>query len=138
MYHKHKFNPFNFQHFNLNRFNLIKNGQCVFPKPFQPDFETDNYMDLFRHMYDSTGYGISNHSCGISKEAFKGGRCFLTVDLTPDRCNGYHLHPDESGKIDVELGFKSSKTHTIYLLAYSIYNSGIKIEEKGQVIRSDE
>ena len=116
----------------------MKNGQCVFPKPFQPDFDTDNYMDLFRHMYDSTGFGISNTSCSITKEAFKNGRCFLTVDLTPDRCNGFHLHPDESGKIDVELGFKTSKTHTIYLLAYSIYNSGIKIEEQGQVIRADE
>ena len=24
-----------------------------FPKPFQPDYE-----DLYRHMYDSTGFGI--------------------------------------------------------------------------------
>ena len=134
--HHRKYNPFNFQHFDLNRYNLIKNGQCVFPKPFQPDFDTDNYMDLYRHMYDSTGFGISNHSCGITKEAFKNGRCFLTADLTPDQCNGYHLHPDESGKLDLELGFKTSKTHSIYLLAYSIFNSGIKIEETGQVIRA--
>ena len=136
--HNHKYNPFNFQHFDLNRFNLIKNGQVVFPKPFQPDFDSDNYADLYRHLYDSTGFGISNFSCGITKEAFKGGRCFLAVDLTPERCNGYHLHPDESGKLDVELGFKTSKTHPIYLLTYSIFNSGIKIEERGQVIKTDE
>ena len=138
MTHDRTKNPFNFQHFDLNRFNLIKNGQCVFPKPFQPDFDTGDYADLYRHMYDSTGFGISNFSCGISMEAFKGGRCFLTADLTPDRCNGFHLHPDESGKLDLELGFKSSKPHPIYLMAYSIFNSGIKIEEKGQVIRADE
>ena len=101
-----------------------------FPKPFQPDFETGSYVDLYRHMYDSTGFDISNYSCGITKEVFKAGRCFLTADLTPDRCNGFHIHPDEFGKIDIELGFKSAKDHPIYLLAYTIFNSRIKIEEK--------
>ena len=131
-------NPFNFQHFDLYHFNVIKNGQCVFPKAFQPDFANDNYLDLYRHMYDSIGYGISNYTCSISMEACKKGRCFLTVDLTPDRCNSYHIHPDEKGKLDVELGFKTAKTHPIYLLAYSIFNSGLKIDNGGQVIRTDE
>ena len=136
--HSSSKNPFNFQHFGLNRFNVIKNGQCVFPKPFQPDFDEDNFVDLFRHMYDSTGFGISNHTCSITKEAFKAGRCFLTADLTPDRCNGYHIHPDESGKLDAEFGFKTANDHPIYLMSYTIFNSGIKIEETGQVIRTDE
>ena len=51
--HGSKHNTFNFQHFDLNYFNLVKNGQCVFPKAFQPDFDVDNYMDLYRHLYDS-------------------------------------------------------------------------------------
>ena len=81
--HDRKINPFDFQHFDLNYFNLIKNGQCIFPKAFQPDFDDDNYMDLYRHMYDSTGFGISNSSCDISPAVFKRGRCFLTADLIP-------------------------------------------------------
>ena len=136
--HGSKHNPFNFQHFDLNCFNLVKNGQCVFPKAFQPDFDVDNYMDLYRHMYDSTAFGISNSSCNISPGLFKRGRCFLTADLTPDRCNSFHIHPDEKGKLDLELGFKTAKPHPIYLLAYSIFNSEIKIEENGQVIRAEE
>ena len=134
--HDSKMNPFNFQTFDLNRFNVIKNGQNVFPKAFTPDFDSDDYMDLFRHFYDSIGFGISNHSCAINPYIFKKGKCFLVVDLTPDRCNNFHLHPDEKGKIDVELGFKSGVSHNIYLLSYAIYNSGIKIEETGQVIRA--
>ena len=110
----------------------------VFPKAFQPDFDDDNHMDLYRHMYDSTGFGISNSSCDISPAVFKRGRCFLTADLTPDRCNSFHIHPNEKGKLDLELGFKTPKTHPIYLLAYSIFNLGIKIEENGQVIRAEE
>ena len=134
--HNPKMNPFNFQHFDLNRFNVIKNGQNVFPRAFTPDFDADNFMDLFRHFYDSIGFGISNHTCSITPTTFKKGKCFLAVDLTPDRCNNYHLHPDEKGKIDVELGFKSGVAHNIYLLSYAIFNSGIKIEESGQVIRA--
>ena len=103
--HKSSHNPFNFQHFDLNHFNVIKNGQCVFPKAFQPDFDSDNYLDSYRHMYDSIGYGISNYTCSVSKEAFKKGRCFLTADLTPDHCNSFNIHPDEKGKLDAELGF---------------------------------
>ena len=136
--HKSSHNLFNFQHFDLNHFNVIKNRQCVFPKAFQPNFDSDNYLDLYRHMYHSISYGISNYICSVSKEAFKKGRCFLTVDLTPDRCNSFHIHPDEKGKLDVELGFKTSKTHPIYLLAYSIFNSGLKIYNGGQVIRTDD
>ena len=39
MSHAPNKNPFNFQHFNLSSYNLKKNGQCVFPKPFQPNME---------------------------------------------------------------------------------------------------
>ena len=136
--HHPKKNPFNFQHFNLNSFNLKKNGQLIFPKPFQPNFETGDVLDLYRHLHDSIGISHSNQSIGLSINEFKNGRTFLAADLTPCQCNSFHVHPDTYGTIDVELGFAKPTSGPIYLLAYTVYNSGIKIDQYQQVIKGAE
>ena len=128
-------NPFNFEHFNLSSYNLKKNGQCVFPRPFQIDIQQGDYVDLYRHLYDSVGISHSNQSIGLTKSQFINGRFFLCADLTPDQCNSYHAHPDVYGNLDLELGFSAITPHPIYLLAYSIFNSGIKLDQFQQVIK---
>ena len=131
-------NPFNFEHFNLTSFNVKKNGQNVFPKPIQTDFDKGDYINLFRHMYDSLGVKHGNHSFGLSLDHFKNGKTFLVVDLNPDQCNLYHTHPDTFGSLDLELTFKDNLEGPIYVFAYMIYNSGIKIDQYEQVIKGNE
>ena len=135
MSHAPNKNPFNFQHFNLSSFNLKKNGQCVFPKPFQPNIEEGYAVDLYRHLYDSIGISHSNQSIGLTYDAFINGRFFLAADLTPDQCNSYHIHPENYGNLDLELAFSKITPHPIYVLALSIFNSGIKIDQFQQVIK---
>lgn len=89
-----KFNPFDFNDFNLSGFNLKKNGQNVFPRAFEVDVDDGNYVDLYRHVYDSLGVGHSNQSFGLTMDHFIKGKFFLAADLNPDRCNSYHTHPD--------------------------------------------
>ena len=81
-------NPFNFQHFNLSTFNLKKNGQCVFPKPFQPNIEEGDGVGLYWHLYDSIGISHGNPSIGLTYEVFLSGRFFLAADFS----NFSHLH----------------------------------------------
>ncbi len=128
-------NPFNFQHFNLSSFNLKKNGQCVFPKPFQPNIGEGDAVDLYRHLYDSIGISHGNQSIGLTYDAFINGRFFLAADLTPDQCNSYHTHPENYGNLDLELAFSQVTPHPIYVLALSIFNSGIKIDQFQQVMK---
>ena len=135
MSHAPNKNPFNFQHFNLSSYNLKKNGQCVFPKPFQPNIGEGDAVDLYRHLYDSIGISHGNQSIGLSYNAFVNGRFFLAADLTPDQCNSYHIHPESYGNLDLELGFSEITPHPIYVLALSIFNSGIKIDQFQQVIK---
>ena len=131
-------NPFNFQHFKLTKFNVKRNGQNLFSKPIETDFENGNYVDLFRHMYDSLGVKHGNHSFGVTLSHFKNGKTFLVVDLTPDQCNSYHTHPDTFGNLDLELTFGGDLVKPIYVFAYMNYNSGIKIDQYQQVIRGNE
>ena len=136
--HDRKSNPFNFQHFNLTRFNLKKNGQNVFPKPFETDFATGDVLDLYCHLYDSVGTKHGNDSCGLTIEEFKKGKTFLVADLNPDQCNSYHIHPDVYGNLDLELTFAQELTQAIYVFAFAIYNSGIKIDQNWQVIKGNQ
>ena len=131
-------NPFNFKHYNLSSFNIKKNGQNVFSEPIKCNFEEGNYMDLYRHLYDSLGVKHGNHSFGVTIDHFTMGKTFLVADLNPDQCNSYHVHPDTFGSLDVELHFSQDLGHPIYLLAYMVYNSGIKIDQYEQVIRGNE
>ena len=128
-------NPFNFQYLNLSSFNLKKNGQCIFPKPFQPNIQEGDAVDLYQHLYNSIGISHGNQSIGLSYDAFINGRFFLAADLTPDQCYSYHIHPENYGNLDLELAFSVITPHPIYVLALSIFNSGIKIDQFQQVIK---
>ena len=132
------YNPFDFQHFNLTSFNLKKNGQNVFPKPIQTNFADGDFLDLYRHMYDSLGVKHGNHSFGMTPTEFQHGKTFLVADLNPDQCNSYHVHPDVYGNLDLELSFKDNLEKPIYVFAYMNYNSGIKIDQFQQVIKGTE
>ena len=132
---KPEFNPFNFQHFKLTRFNIKINGQNLFPKPIETDFDDGNVFDLFRHMYDSLGIKHGNHSFGCSIDHFKNGKTFLVADLNPDQCNSYHIHPDAYGNLDLELSFAEDLIKPIYVFAYMVYNSGIRIDQYQQVVK---
>ena len=132
------YNPFHFTHFNLTSFNLKKNGQNVFPKAIETDFENDDFLDLYRHMYDSLGVKHGNHTFGLTTGEFKNGKLFMVADLNPDQCNLYHTHPDAFGSLDLELTFKKNLETPIYVFAYMNYNSGIKIDQYQQVIRGNE
>ena len=132
------YNPFNFQHNNLTGFNLKRNGQNVFPRALEMDIDNGNYVDMYRHMYENLGVGHGNQSFGVNMDHFLHGKFFLVADLNPDRCNSYHVHPDVYGNLDVELTFKANLTEAVTLLAYMIYNSGIKIDQFQQVTKGSE
>ena len=138
MPHESKYNPFNFQHFGLTSYNLKKNGQNVFPKALESNFEDGNYINLYRHVFDNLGSKHGNYSCGLTVEDFKQGRTFLVADLNPDQCNSYHIHPDNYGNLDLELSFAKPLEHIVYVFAFMIYNSGIKIDQNLQVLKGNE
>ena len=133
-----KYNPFNFKHNKLTGFNLKKNGQNVFPRALEMNVDDGNYVDVYRHLYENLGVSHSNQSFGLTMDHFIQGNFFLAADLNPDRCNSYHLHPDAYGNLDVELTFKANLSEAVFLLAYMIYNSGIKIDQFQQVTKGSE
>ena len=126
-------NPFNFQHFDINNFNLKINGVPVVPTPFQPDFASGDCVREYRWFLDNCGITHENESNFISLEEFKNGSTFFAFDFSPEQCNGFHIHKTLSGSMDLSLGFKTATTTSINMIIFSSYNQAVLIDQDRNV-----
>ena len=127
-------NPFVFEPFGLNEFQLYINGEPHFPTPLQPDFDNDNFCREYRHFLDNVGVGHGSTSIDISMEEFKTNKFFIPIDFTPSLSNGYDLTPPKEGFIDVSYSFKTDLNHNITMIAYSNFNEILTIDKDRRVI----
>lgn len=125
-------NPFCFQNFTCNYLNILVNGEPLNPTVFQPDFSTENYIREYRWFLDNIGLG-SSLTNSISKEEFKDNSFFMPFDMTPDLCNSFYLRGNESGTIDINLGFKTALTENIYCLLFASYDEVISIDKNRNI-----
>lgn len=121
-------NPFFFQNFGINSFNLKRNGSPIVPTPFQPDWASGNYMREYRWFLDNCGIAHENDGNDISFKEFGTNSTFWCFDLTPDLCNSFHLHETKQGNLDVNIGFKSALEGAIHMIVYASFNSAIAID----------
>ncbi len=70
----------------------------------------------------------------INLEMYKNNTSLFAYDLTPDLCNSYHNHIENSGFINLELQFKTALTENITLIVFATFNKTVKIDAAGQVI----
>lgn len=56
--------------------------------------------------------------------------CF---DLTPDKCNGFHLHEDRRGTIDIEVMFAKPLQQAITVLIYTAFEQIIAVTNERNV-----
>ena len=100
-------NPFNFEHFNCNFLALRVNGVQTPAKGFRPNFENKIVRRELRALYDNIGVNSASDDsgCNLNDEDFIGGYTLFCFYLTPDKCNGFHLHEERRGIIDIEVMF---------------------------------
>ena len=126
-------NPFNFEHFNLSRINLKLNGMRVPQEPLTPDFDNKLYAREFNHVFMNTGKFRTNTANCITYEAFGGGSTLFPFDLTPDQCNGLHLHAGRNGTLELELEWSEpipADTEGITVIAYLSNNQTLVLGGK--------
>ena len=121
-------NPFKFDHYDIGYLNLKIDGQNCPPTPYQPNFESGLITRELRALYDNVGVLTSSSGCEISRHMFKNGYTLFAWDLTPDVCNGWHIHEEEGGKtVDLDVSFREPIPHPANIIIYATYESGIKI-----------
>lgn len=126
-------NPFVFEHFDLNGFQVYVNGEPHFAQPLQPDFDSDKYFREYRWFLDNIGLGHGSNSVGIDMETFKTNKFFIPIDFSPNLSNGFDLTPPKEGFIDVMISFKNALPQNVTMIAYATFNEILTIDKDRRV-----
>jgi hypothetical protein len=128
-----KYSPFYFEPAGLNYINLKIDGQNYPANPYQPDFAGGLFCRELRALYDNIGIHTTDSSVGVSKEEFKSGTTLFAYDLTPDMCNGWHIHDIQGGSIDLEMSFSAALTKAMSVIVYASFETAITIDKDHHV-----
>ena len=114
----YKLNPFNFRHFNCSLIAARVNGLQIPTKGYRPYFEKKIVRRELRALYDNNGVIDPSYEsgCNLDAEDFTGSYTLFSFDLTSDKCNGFHLHENTTGIIDLEILFFKKWLDTLEIL----------------------
>jgi hypothetical protein len=122
-------NPWVFQPFDCNYAALRVGGELVPSDPYAPNFTKDLFAREYSDLFSNIGVHHSNTGNYITMDTFKKGRFFFAWDLSPDGCNGFHLHPPVQGGVDLELKFGTVLPKPITVLVYAVYDNTILLHD---------
>lgn len=126
-------NPFVFKHFDVNYVGLTVNGIPTPSTALQPDFANDNSIREYRHFLDNLGVATDNAGFNVCFKRFTHNMSLFTYDFSPDLCNNYHDHPDNSGYVSLDLRFSKALPTNITVIIYATYNENLLIDRDGNV-----
>jgi len=126
-------NPFKFGNFGINSFQGYINGEPILPQAFKPKFSTDSYTREYRWFLDNLGCYESKNPLDVNYEEFKTNSCFFVYDLSPELCNLYHQHGNQSGVFDFDVGFETALTKNITAIIYGSFHEVVMIDKSRNV-----
>ena len=130
-----KKNPFHFQHFDLTKLALYRDGVSVPGHPFQPDFDNELLMRSYMQLMRTFDYLNTDDTNGLTLEEFANGYTIYAFDLTADRqINAGHRQPITSKNLRLELYFKKALPATVNVLMCAYYDSSIEITQLRDII----
>ena len=132
---QYNLNPFNFQHFDCSFIAIRVNGMQVPSKGYRPNFEKRIVRRELRALYDNIGVNSAadDTGCNLNVDDFVGGYTLFAFDLTPDHCNGFHLHETRKGNIDLEIIFNKPLQEAITVICYSAFENTVAITKERNV-----
>ena len=128
----YRYNPFRFDHFNVKKISLFINGEERPQGGLNFDFERAN-ADVawgYHWLFANTG-ALGNRGNLISYAHYQTGAFLVPFDLTPDRCNGAHVHNAELGYIDVNFTWGGMGLEEPITILYELMFNKLMINDKG-------
>lgn len=123
-----KMNPFNFQHFDLNKIVLYRDGEPVNHRELTPDFDKKNFTRTYASTMTALNYFNNDNTNGLTKDAFANGYTFYAYDLTPTKdITALYRTPSTTTNLRLELNFKNDLADTINVLVYAVFDSEVQI-----------
>ena len=128
-------NPYNFEHFGLNKIALYREGCSVPGLPFEPDFKAGRYLRDYMNTMNVLKYSNSDETNGLTPNEFANGYTIYAFDLTADNEAGAdHRQVMKSHDLRFELVFEKALKQSINVIMYCVYDSAIEITELRDVI----
>ena len=132
-----KKNPFDFQHFGLNKIGLYRDGDLVPGQILTPDYDSDEYTRAYNHTMSALNYYNTDDSNGITMGDFKEGYNLYVYDLTPDNtAQSPHRHLMRTGSLRLEFGFAKALTKPITVLLFAILDAKLEITKMRDILIS--
>ena len=126
-------NPFKFEHFNLNHFQMYINGDPLLTEAFQPDFTNLKFFREYRWFMDNLGWAHDKESNGVTMAEFKTNTFFLPFDLSPDLSNGATLSQLKEGSLDVLVSFSENLAQNVQMIVFATFNELLLIDKDRNV-----
>ena len=125
---QYRFNPFYFYHHTVNHINLKLNGASVPQEPLTPDFRHGIVMREYHHLFANTGKTRVDSGNCVSVEAFKDGAAIFPFDLTPDQCNGHHVHGGTDGCLELQMKWSRPLDDATTVMVYAVFDQVVFIK----------
>ena len=130
----YKYNPFNFQHFNVSDIDLRKNGNTVNGYPLKFNFKVDHYNDGYWSLCRAMDKRFRDEGFLISRKDYKGGYALYAFDISPSQCGDDFVDPTQTGHIDINITFSEKTKESLTLCVYMQFdNDKIVIDKFGHV-----
>ena len=130
-------NPFDFQHFDLNKIGLYRGGELVPGQILRPDFQSGHFIHSYANTMNVLNFVNTDDSNGLTPDHFKDGYTLFCFDLTPDaQCNAPYRSIHYNSSLRLEMSFNKALTKTISVLLFAIFDSKLEITELRDCILS--
>ena len=129
-------NPFNFEHFNLNKLVLYCDGERIPWNELKLDYGKGDFLQGYYTLF-AGGDGIdSDGGNGISRAGYLDGSVLFCFDLTPDQsaANAGHVCPERRGNLRIDLEFGKRLPTTVNLVALCEFDTVLAIDKVRNVI----
>ena len=131
----YKENPFNFQHFDLTKITVYREGCSVPGLPFEPNFKEGRYLRDYMNVMNVFKYSNSDETNGLTPYEFANGYTLYPFDLTADNeANAEHRQIAKSHDLRLELVYDKPLKESINVILYCVYDTEIEITELRDII----
>ena len=128
----YRYNPFNFQHFNVSSIHFKINGQMVNGEALKMNYANDDVAQGFWSLMRMKK--ILDEGIHLERKDYKDGFALYAYDLSVSECDDQYRDKKRDGVGEIEFFFSVATPHNLTLCCYFQYDSEIRVNEAGVVI----
>lgn len=130
-----KKNPFHFQHFDLSKIALYREGRSIPGAPLTPNFNEELYLRSYVQTMRTMNYYNTDDTNGLTPDEFANGYTIYAYDLTGDKdISNAHRQGFLSNNLRLELYFGKDLPSTVNVLIWACFDSYVEITQLRDVI----